>query len=80
MKFGRSNIRSTEGDKGPVVVGRQQQPGHHACEGLVVGKPCLGPAQVLVHDSRHLAGGDAGVFRLALSISDLSSSPSLPGA
>jgi hypothetical protein len=46
----------------------------------VVGKPRLGPAQVLVHDSRHPGGGDAGVFRLALSISDLSPSPSLLGA
>ncbi len=45
----------------------------------MVGEPRLGPAQVLIHDSWHPAGGDAGVFRLAHSISDHSPSPSLLG-
>jgi hypothetical protein len=64
---------------GPAAAGRQQQPGHHAHEGLAVGKPRLGPAQVLVHDFWHPAVGDAGVFCLALLISDLSPFPSLLG-
>jgi hypothetical protein len=62
-----------------VAVGWQQQPGHHAHKGLAVGEPHLGPAQVLVHDSWHPASGDAGIFRLALSISDLSPLPGLLG-
>jgi hypothetical protein len=28
---------------GPAVVGQQQQPGHHGCEGPAVGEPRLGP-------------------------------------
>ncbi len=31
-------------------------------EAPAVAEPRLQPAQVLVHDSRHLAGDDAGVF------------------
>jgi hypothetical protein len=65
---------------GSAAAGQQQQPGHHAHERLVVGEPCLGLAQVPVHDSQHPAGGDAGVFCLALLISDLSPLPSLLGA
>jgi hypothetical protein len=64
-------------NNGPAAVGQQRQPSHHACKKLAVGKPRLGPAQVLVHDSQCPAGGDAGVFWLAHSISDLSPSPSL---
>jgi hypothetical protein len=64
----------------PAVVGWQRQPGHHAREGLAVGEPRLGPAQVLVHDYRRPAGGDSGVFCLAHLISNLSPSPSLLGA
>jgi hypothetical protein len=66
-------------DDGPAAVGRHRQPGHHDREGLAVGEPHLGPAQVLIHDSRRPAGGDAGKFHLALLISDLSPSPSLLG-
>jgi hypothetical protein len=64
----------------PAVAGWQQQPGHHAHERLVVGKPRLGLVQVLVHDSQCPACGDAGVFSLALLISDLFPLPSLLGA
>jgi hypothetical protein len=77
---GLARCSSHDHNDGPSAAGRQRQPGHHAYEGLAVGEPCLGPAQVLVHDSQHLAGGDAGIFRLALLISDLSPSPSLLGA
>jgi hypothetical protein len=66
-------------NNGPAAAGRQRQPGHHVLEGLTVGKPCLGPAQVLVHDSRRLAGSYTGIFHLALLISDLFPSPSLLG-
>ncbi len=66
-------------NNGPAAAGQRRQPSHHACKGLAVGEPCLGPVQVLVHDSRCPAGGDADVFHLALSISDLSPSPSLLG-
>ncbi len=64
---------------GPAAAGWQQQPSHHTHKGLAFGKPHPGPAQVLVHDSRRQAGGEAGVFRLALLISDLSPLPSLLG-
>jgi hypothetical protein len=64
---------------GPAAVGWQQQLGHHARKRLAVGKPCLGPAQVLVHDSQRPAGGDEGVFCLAHLISDLSPLPGLLG-
>ncbi len=47
------------------MVRWQQQPGHHAREVPAVSEPRLRPAQVLVHDSRHPTGGDAGVFRPA---------------
>ncbi len=67
-------------NNGAAAAGWQQQPSHHTRKGLAVGKPRLRNAQVLVHDSRHLASSDAGVFCLALSISDLSPSPSLLGA
>jgi hypothetical protein len=56
--------------------------GPHAAAAVIgpaVGEPRLGPAQVLVRDSRHLAGGDAGIFHLAHSISDLYPLPSLLG-
>jgi hypothetical protein len=64
----------------PAAAGPRRQPGHHAHEGLAVGEPRLGPAQVLVDDSWHPTGGDTGVFRLAHLISDLSPSPSLLSA
>jgi hypothetical protein len=36
---------------------------YHPCEAPAVAEPFLQPAQVLVRDSWHLAGSDAGVFR-----------------
>jgi hypothetical protein len=77
---GLARCSGRDRDNGLAAAGRQQQPGHHTRKGLAVGEPRLGPAQVLVHDSRHPAGGDAGIFRLPLSISDLFPLPSLLGA
>jgi hypothetical protein len=49
-------------DDGPVVAGGQQQSGHHTRKGPAVAEPCLGPVQVLVHDSRCPACTDVGAF------------------
>ncbi len=43
---------------------RRRMSPYHAPEAPAVAKPCLRPAQVVVRDSWHLAGGDAGVFHL----------------